>query len=122
MSAIGSLLFCTDCGELLPEIYRNKRVAIRCKVCGTKNEDVTLKATEQHSKPRMFPSTLRNKNSNVQDVEDDDVQGEQTIDKTCPKCGNKQMKYYTVQIRSVDEGSTVFYTCEQCGHKENTNN
>jgi DNA-directed RNA polymerase I subunit RPA12 len=65
----------------------------------------------------MFPSTLRNKNSNVQDVEDDDLQGEQTIDKTCPKCGNKQMKYYTVQIRSVDEGSTVFYTCEQCGHK-----
>jgi predicted nucleic acid-binding Zn-ribbon protein len=65
----------------------------------------------------MFPTTLRNKNSNVQDVEDDDVQGEQTIDKTCPKCGNKQMKYYTVQIRSVDEGSTVFYTCEQCGHK-----
>ncbi len=27
------------------------------------------------------------------------------------------MKYYTLQLRSVDEGSTVFYTCEQCGHK-----
>ena len=26
------------------------------------------------------------------------------------------MRYYTLQLRSADEGSTVFYSCE-CGHK-----
>jgi RNase P subunit RPR2 len=65
----------------------------------------------------MFPSILRTKNSAVQDVTEDDMQRDQTIEKKCPQCGNKEMKYYTLQLRSVDEGSTVFYTCELCGHK-----
>jgi DNA-directed RNA polymerase I subunit RPA12 len=33
------------------------------------------------------------------------------IREQCPKCGHPELKYYTVQTRSVDEGSTVFYEC-----------
>jgi DNA-directed RNA polymerase I subunit RPA12 len=44
------------------------------------------------------------------------------IKETCVNCGNDEVRYYTQQLRSADEGSTVFYTCPKCGHKWNTNN
>ena len=37
------------------------------------------------------------------------------VDEECPRCKNPQMSFYTVQLRSVDEGSTVFYKCLKCG-------
>ena len=46
------------------------------------------------------------------------------IDEPCPKCGNPEMFFYTMQLRSVDEGSTVFYECTdaKCGNKFSQNN
>jgi DNA-directed RNA polymerase I subunit RPA12 len=32
------------------------------------------------------------------------------------------MEFYTMQLRSVDEGSTVFYDCPKCGHTFRQNN
>ena len=32
-----------------------------------------------------------------------------TIKQPSPICKNPQLKYYTMQTRSADEGSTVFY-------------
>lgn len=55
-------------------------------------------------------------------VEEEEEEGHKartraTVDEPCPKCGNKQMEYYTMQLRSADEGQTVFYECAKCGHK-----
>lgn len=36
------------------------------------------------------------------------------VDETCPKCGNLEMEFYTMQLRSADEGQTVFYECAKC--------
>ena len=44
------------------------------------------------------------------------------IEEPCPKCDNPQMYFYTMQLRSVDEGSTVFYECPKCTHKFSVNN
>lgn len=39
----------------------------------------------------------------------------------CPACNNPEMSFYTMQMRSVDEGQTVFYECPKCGHTFSTN-
>lgn len=45
-----------------------------------------------------------------------------TIDEPCIKCGHEPVGFYTVQLRSVDEGQTVFYECPSCKHTWSINN
>lgn len=45
-----------------------------------------------------------------------------TVDEACPKCGHQGMEFYTLQLRSADEGQTVFYECTSCGYKYSQNN
>lgn len=44
------------------------------------------------------------------------------IAEPCPKCNHPEQYFYTMQLRSVDEGSTVFYECPKCGNKYTVNN
>ncbi len=78
--------------------------------------DTSSKSVTTKSKPSAFPSALRSKRSAVQTLNESDLQTEATIRQTCEKCGRQEMRYYTLQLRSADEGSTVFFSCE-CGHK-----
>ena len=136
MSAIGSLVFCTDCGNLLDGSSGDEKATLTCDVCGAENIgrscrergdvkgltthlqliDTSSKTITTKSKPTAFPSALRSKRSAVQTLTDEDVQTSATIRQTCPECGREEMRYYTLQLRSADEGSTVFYSCE-CGYK-----
>lgn len=43
------------------------------------------------------------------------------VERKCPRCGNDEMSYAALQLRSADEGQTVFYTCTKCSFKENEN-
>lgn len=45
-----------------------------------------------------------------------------TVDEPCPKCGHQGLEFYTLQLRSADEGQTVFYECPSCSHKYSQNN
>jgi DNA-directed RNA polymerase subunit M/transcription elongation factor TFIIS len=45
-----------------------------------------------------------------------------TIDEPCPNCDHPELLFYTMQLRSADEGSTVFYECSKCNHKFKQNN
>ncbi|KAF2423554.1 hypothetical protein EJ08DRAFT_652681 [Tothia fuscella] len=121
MSAIGSLVFCNDCGNLLDSAGGDSNAILSCEVCGAKCKDTSAKTIITTSKPTAFPSTLRDKRSDVQTVAQEDLQTEATIDMTCEKCGRETVRYYTQQLRGADEGTTVFYSCE-CGNKWNTNN
>eukprot|EP00762_Andalucia_godoyi_P002352 ANDGO_07511.mRNA.1 DNA-directed RNA polymerase I subunit RPA12 len=44
------------------------------------------------------------------------------VNETCPKCSFGQASFFTMQLRSADEGQTVFYTCLKCAHKWSVNN
>jgi DNA-directed RNA polymerase I subunit RPA12 len=68
------------------------------------------------SKPSAYPSALRAKRSDVQQLDESERGQLATIDQTCEKCGAKTVKYYEQQLRSADEGSTIFYVCD-CGNK-----
>jgi DNA-directed RNA polymerase I subunit RPA12 len=45
------------------------------------------------------------------------------VKEVCPKCGAAEMGFYTMQLRSADEGQTVFFECldSACGHKHSVN-
>ena len=131
MSAIGSLVFCTDCGNLLEPSKGVKDSILKCECCGTENKglfprflpapiliraDTTSKTITTKTKASSFPSLLRQKRSAIQTVERSDMKNEAVIQVTCPECGRKEVRYSAVQLRSADEGSTIFYSCD-CGHK-----
>lgn len=46
----------------------------------------------------------------------------QTVEEPCPQCGHRKLEFYTMQLRSADEGQTVFYECLKCKHKWSVNN
>ena len=45
-----------------------------------------------------------------------------TVEEACLRCGHGEVGFYTVQLRSVDEGQTVFYECPKCKHTWSLNN
>ena len=134
MTAIGSLMFCNDCGTLLDANTGSKTTTLKCNVCGTTcqgryttillgtgcdadiHTDTSAKVIITKSKPSDYPSPLRSKHSQVQKLTAEDMQTDATIRQTCDKCGRQEVRYYAQQMRSADEGTTVFYTCD-CGHK-----
>ncbi|EHK22204.1 uncharacterized protein TRIVIDRAFT_60923 [Trichoderma virens Gv29-8] len=122
MAAIGSMVFCTDCGNLLPATKGTEQNVLSCECCSAENKDTGAKIIVTKSKPSDFPSFLRQKlQSSVQAVEKHTLNTESTVRERCPNCGREEVKYTTVQLRSADEGSTVIYNCE-CGFSWNENN
>ncbi|KAH7160883.1 transcription factor S-II [Dactylonectria macrodidyma] len=122
MAAIGSLVFCTDCGNLLPSTKGTERNVLSCEGCGAQNRDTGSKTIITQTKPSDFPSFLRQKlQSNVQAVEKHNIQSDSISQESCPVCNRENVKYTNVQLRGADEGSTVIYLCE-CGNSWQENN
>ncbi|QDS73357.1 hypothetical protein FKW77_007030 [Venturia effusa] len=124
MAAIGSLVFCEHCGNLLDSANGDSSVVLTCDVCGAKCKDTSSTLITTTSKPSSFPSKLRDKLSgDVQQINVDDISTEREYEITCPNgCGAEKARYHEKQTRGADEGSTIFYTCVGCGYKWNTNN
>lgn len=142
MSAIGSLVFCTDCGNLLDSTTGRAESILTCACCGAQNKgstfppfhlsskckantllscfpDTASTTITTTSKGTSFPSILRQKRSAIQTVKRDDLQTDAVIAETCPKCNAKEVRWSQAQLRGADEGSTIFYTCfnPECGNK-----
>ncbi|GAC77347.1 RNA polymerase I subunit A12.2 [Moesziomyces antarcticus] len=122
---IGSLLFCPNCGSLLD--VPGDEDFIKCAPCGAvqnaKVYDNLSIVTRSH--PSAFPSALRQKRQLVNtaaSIGNDNKPKEATIKEKCPGCGNDEMNFHTLQLRSADEGTTVFYDCPKCGYKFSQNN
>lgn len=57
----------------------------------------------------------RRKEKGVEEKESGKSKKGAIVTQTCGECGNDEMYFYTLQLRSADEGSTVFYECVKCG-------
>ncbi|RKP29915.1 hypothetical protein METBISCDRAFT_17504 [Metschnikowia bicuspidata] len=123
MSVVGSLIFCTACGNLLDLV--TAKPTLDCEVCKKRynsKQFADLKVVTKSSED-AFPLSLKSKRSVVKtSLSSVDVDEGATIKEKCPECGNEEMQYHTLQLRSADEGATVFYTCTNCGYRFRTNN
>jgi len=124
MSVVGTLIFCTDCGNLLDSLS-GKKTELKCSMCEKAYDARQFRelSVVTESAPTAFPSALRAKRSAVKtSIGEDEMEDGAIIKETCPQCGNDEMSFHTLQMRSADEGATVFYTCTQCGYRFSQNN
>ncbi|PKS07307.1 hypothetical protein jhhlp_005909 [Lomentospora prolificans] len=122
MSAIGGIVFCMGCGNLLPESRGSKKNILKCECCGLESKDIAQIKTVSSTAPSDFPSVLRQKlHTTIQEVERHEIDTMAKTEERCPKCGNYEVRFTTLQLRSADEGSTVLFFCD-CGHKWNQDN
>lgn len=115
--------FCPSCRATLKV---DGTGAIDCDVCSYKSNlsemhPSLLPSTTTYSMDRATPiwaksdeeqAALRQSNDPVR----------ATIEEPCVRCGAREVGYYTVQLRSVDEGQTVFYECPDCKYTWSINN
>ncbi|GAA6020626.1 hypothetical protein JCM11491_001126 [Sporobolomyces phaffii] len=116
---IGSLVFCSRCGNLLDLPGDEDHLA--CDACG-QVEDATAyegKVITTKSNPAAFPSALRQAKTSLVKNRGDVEKKKVYVDETCEKCGAKQMSVKTMQLRSA---ATVFYSCDECGFQTRLNN
>lgn len=118
-------LFCDDCGTLL-SLPENAECAT-CPACPFSRPYTTLAAMPAFV-VKSTPAELLRRHA-VEPVvppegeeRTEEARRERaTVDELCPKCNHRGLDYYTMQLRSADEGQTVFYECKQCGHKFSVN-
>lgn len=116
MTSIGSLVFCSDCGNLLDENENREEALLKCDICGAMCKDTSQKVIKTVSKPWAYPSSLRAKRSEVQQISEESRNTQATIEVKCEKCGAPEVTWYEQQLRGADEGSTIFYKCPNCQH------
>jgi len=76
-------------------------------------------ATSQRSMPQRWLESAEEKKKRLKKKDEAD---QATVSEQCPKCNHDRASFYTMQLRSADEGQTVFYTCLKCSHKWRVNN
>ncbi|KAI8582392.1 hypothetical protein K450DRAFT_226971 [Umbelopsis ramanniana AG] len=118
-NVIGSLIFCPECGNLL-DIPGGDDDLIVCNQCSYAQSNYEAMEIVTTSSENAFQSPLKSKRHLVQQ-KGPKTEGAAMIDEKCPNCGNPEMAYHTMQLRSADEGQTVFYNCKKCGHKFSIN-
>lgn len=106
-----------DCGDM------------NCDKCGfsCRVEDLGNLVTVTRSTPKPVPTWLADyrvaqavaKGGHAAAVASGPARA--TVSEECPKCKADTMEYYTMQLRSADEGQTVFFECRACGHKFSVN-
>lgn len=104
-------LFCPQCQNILD--YPADDDYVICTVCGQKQEASVF---EQH--PFVTQSRARTDTHHQSQRASNDGA---LIKEKCPKCGNPEMTFHTMQLRSADEGQTVFYVCPKCTFKYSVN-
>lgn len=112
--------FCVHCGAILTVPKEGEELP--CGYCKAKFPIESFSNIEVTTRSGARPAP--------QWVDDLKRKGEEKrrkrakVEEQCPKCGHPEMEFYTMQLRSADEGQTVFYEClnDKCQHKYSLNN
>ena len=120
-------LFCLRCGSIM-DTPIEEQTELDCSYCKYKVilSSKSIAVVETRSSERQQAEWAKIKDDNIDGDNDNFNQQQQqkhsTIEEPCPKCAHPIMYFYTMQLRSVDEGQTVFYECVKCKHKYSVNN
>ena len=96
--------FCPWCGTIMDPPTDQDTVS--CSDCPFKGQFARMIGESE----TITRSSKKQKATWVDEVlgDDEEKQKHATIDEPCPKCAHPELYFYTMQLRSVDEGSTVF--------------
>lgn len=98
------MLFCPDCGGILKRKEKDGEKVLVCKSCGAEYKgEAQLKKEGKKEKKEI----------NVVEKKEDTMP---TVEAECPKCGNKEAFFWTLQTRSSDEPATKFFKCTECSY------
>jgi DNA-directed RNA polymerase I subunit RPA12 len=121
---------CTRCGYTI-YLQKDEQI-VRCEACdlglSTKKLFGEMRTeTRSQAKHFLYKFDVEPKNPDGTKIgknsADDLVQRERAeVNEPCPKCDNDRLRFYTMQLRSADEGQTVFYECEKCKFTFSQNN
>ena len=117
-----SKMFCHECGTLLQFPTLPTVTSWACSCCGTR-----FNISDYNDVQFSFKMSIPRKSKIVEleeRLKEEKSSGNEfsIINEPCPKCHHPQRKFFTMQLRSADEGQTVFYECLKCGFKERVNN
>lgn len=110
--------FCPHCGTVLNPPEQDD---VKCSECSfhCKFADFSVQEVVTRCPPRPRQPWAKDED---EEGEAKELDKHAVIAEPCPKCGHPELYFYTMQLRSVDEGSTVFYECPKCAHKYSQNN
>ena len=122
---------CTRCGSTM--YLRSPSPTISCASCALSHSTERVfgsgraQTTSSNAASFLYKFNVEPRNPDGTKIgnerHDDDVEKERaTVDEPCPKCNHRVLRFYTMQLRSADEGQTVFYECEKCRHTFSQNN
>ncbi|CAM9478828.1 unnamed protein product [Phaeothamnion confervicola] len=126
-TAAESFPFCHLCGTILDFPDAGD---VTCSHCGTRVSSLNDEGWREknvvvtRSASRPVPEWIRQMRDDESGNAGDASTQRATVQETCPKCGHGEMEFYTLQLRSADEGQTVFYDClnRDCRHTFSVNN
>ena len=103
--------FCPNCGTRLMPAKEEEGEFLVCPRCGYKarSEGALLIPVAR------IEGSLRDKITVIR-AEEGRLSTHPKVSVECPKCGNTEAYFWTVQTRSSDEASTQFFRCTRCGH------
>jgi DNA-directed RNA polymerase I subunit RPA12 len=122
-------LFCGACENLLPLAHVSNEV-ITCSICKSDTPisritDVAIKYNIQRNMGwdyrKKYSTGIDQGSVELSNDQGSSIHGGATVKERCPKCQHPELQFYTLQLRSADEGQTVFFTCPKCQYKFNTN-
>ncbi len=101
--------FCPRCGKVMTPKKTSNKLALVCPKCGYRKGMVN---------DVIMVRMPRRKQEEVVVIEEEEEERilPTTKDVICPRCGNREAQYWSVQTRSADEPMTQFFRCTKCNY------